>query len=62
MSYRLTFEQRKRANELEEQLADGKLTELELAYEVIYLRDEVDSLRAFKAGVEDSTYPFFYRP
>lgn len=52
-TYNLTPQQRTRAEQLwrEDRLAS---VIVKLAEEVIFLRDEVDSLRAFKAGVDEA--------
>lgn len=54
MSFKLTPQQRTRADELWQNMVDGKVQELDLIYEVIYLRDRVEGLESFKRGVDEA--------
>jgi hypothetical protein len=53
-AYILTYQQSLRATDLLWAWGRCDVTTRALVEEIIYLRDEVDSLRAFKAGVDDA--------
>jgi len=53
MKTRLIQAERQVASSLYEQMASGVVELEDIAYEVIALRSEVESLRAFKRSVEE---------